>query len=262
VRELQDALDARRAEVERREAGLETARAQAAMGTSPSESAAADEAERNSLLSAVAQQVRDPLGIIQGLIDERLESRWLGKKDKETLEAVQSALGGLTQRLGSILDFTRPLPLERGVTQARDIVEAVAGLVSERCGKQGVKLVKDVPRGLPALSADGERLKEALLKLAVNSLESMPKGGTLRLGARWDAATGTLELEVADTGSGVAAEQLKEVGRPFFTTKPGGAGLGVAIARRVAQAHGGSFSIESRPESGSKAVLRLPAPEK
>jgi signal transduction histidine kinase len=96
------------------------------------------------------------------------------------------------------------------------------------------------------------------LNLVNNALDAMPGGGTLTV--RWrPAADGRAVVEFADEGAGMAPEQLPRVGEPFFTTKPGGTGLGVAIAQRIVERHGGTLAYERAPGRGTVARVSLPA---
>jgi signal transduction histidine kinase len=105
--------------------------------------------------------------------------------------------------------------------------------------------------------ADGEMLRQVWLNLAANALEAMPEGGTLSL--RWrEGDAGQVVVEFADTGTGVAEEDLPRVGQPFFTTKKGGTGLGLAIAQRIVERHGGTFAFESATARGTVVRVTLP----
>ena len=114
------------------------------------------------------------------------------------------------------------------------------------------------PDDPPGLQGDPERLKEALLQLLLNSMEAMPEGGTVTVRAVAEPGRKGVRIEVRDTGEGVAPEHVKEVGRPFFTMKAAGVGLGVAIVRRILGAHGGSFEFRSVEGEGSTAIVTLP----
>jgi signal transduction histidine kinase len=106
------------------------------------------------------------------------------------------------------------------------------------------------------LVADPRRLKEALLNLAANALEATPAGGGLEL--RWGQEAGGAWLSLQDSGRGMSPEVLARVGTPFFTTRAGGTGLGVVLARAVVAQHGGSLAFESHEGRGTRVSLRLP----
>ena len=114
-----------------------------------------------------------------------------------------------------------------------------------------------VEEPLPAVWADRDQAVQVLLNLVRNALEAMPQGGTLRVSAR--AERGGVSLSVADTGPGIAPEDLPRLFEPYFTRKEGGTGLGLAIAQRIAEEHGGRLEVASAPGQGATFTLWLPA---
>jgi len=248
-------IRSRQADVrELRDRMLASFREEPAEGRIPQE---AFESELSDLVFGIARQIRDPLGAVQSLAEDRLSRRFIGSGERRSMEAVLRAVGGLRERLSRLVDFTRPLGLSVEPLDAEGLLAAVRSEVAARCEGKGIRIVVDPGAGPKRLRGDAERLKEALLQLALNSIEAMPSGGTLTLAAGAGREKG-VALSVSDTGAGLAPEHVREVGRPFFTTKPEGVGLGVAIAKRIARAHGGSFAFRSSAGSGSTAVLDLP----
>ena len=105
-------------------------------------------------------------------------------------------------------------------------------------------------QGDAAIEADPRRLKEALLNLVANAIEATPPGGKVDVEVR--AARDDAEIVIRDTGRGMAAETLRRIGTPFFTTREEGTGLGVVLARSVIAQHGGSLRYESEPGLGTR----------
>jgi two-component system sensor histidine kinase HydH len=110
--------------------------------------------------------------------------------------------------------------------------------------------------GDATLEADPRRLKEALLNLVVNAIEATPPGGEVAVEVR-PAGEGA-EIVIRDTGRGMAAETLRRIGTPFFTTREEGTGLGVVLARSVIAQHGGSLRYDSEPGKGTQVRVELP----
>jgi signal transduction histidine kinase len=106
------------------------------------------------------------------------------------------------------------------------------------------------------LLGDPQRLKQVLLNLCRNAIEAMPAGGLLTLRAR--CQDGEVVLEVSDTGVGIPADALERVFEPFYTTKEAGTGLGLAVCRRIVEAHGGRLSVRSQPDRGTTIQVHLP----
>jgi signal transduction histidine kinase len=99
-------------------------------------------------------------------------------------------------------------------------------------------------------------LRRALLNLVQNSLDAMPTGGTLTL-AGWRTAT-QVQLQIRDTGSGIAAERLQQIFEPLYTTKPGGTGLGLYIVQEIVAAHAGQLTVDSKTGQGTTFTIALP----
>jgi signal transduction histidine kinase len=141
-------------------------------------------------------------------------------------------------------------------TNVRQVVDAVNSALARRIVKQHVEMVTDVPRYL-AIWVDSELLRWAVTNLAMNALDAMGDGGRLVV----TACTGSrgFELEVADSGPGLSEDVRRHLFEPCFTTKSGGAGMGLSIVRRIAKAHGGDVVATNCPEGGAAFTLRFPS---
>jgi len=161
------------------------------------------------------------------------------------------------RRLKRIVDeFSRfarlPAP-ERTPVAADDLVSSVLALFPP---PPGLEVERQVEDGLPAVWADRDQAVQVLLNLVRNALDAMPHGGRLRVSARADE--GGVAMAVADTGPGIAAEDLPHLFEPYFTRKEGGTGLGLSIAQRIAEEHGGRLEAASAPGGGATFTLWLP----
>ena len=208
--------------------------------------------------AAFAHEVRNPLNAVSmGL--QRLSAEFTPEPAAGYARVVD-LMQGEVRRLNAIVEqfiaLARPLPLTLGRVDVTELLRELAALMEPEARTTGVELRLAAPAGLPAVTADRDHLKQVLLNLVVNALQAMGAGGTLTLGAR--AERERVTLVVADTGPGLAPDVLARVFDPYFTTKPGGLGLGLTIARRIAEAHGGALEVESRPGEGTRFLLSLP----
>jgi two-component system sensor histidine kinase AtoS len=164
-----------------------------------------------------------------------------------------------SHRLEDVIEFSRPV---RPVLQPVALAEAVqraASRLQEAIFKQGVELQVGIDDKLPVLMLDPEHVQTILLNLLGNAVDAMPAGGCLSVRAAYDSGTQTLELRFQDQGTGIPAEQLREIGKPFFSTKPGSIGLGLAITKRLLEAYQGDLRIESQVGQGTLVIGRLRA---
>jgi two-component system sensor histidine kinase HydH len=210
------------------------------------------------MAATVAHEIKNPLNAVsmglQRLRDEfARDAAGESRRFLDLMEAEVRRLNGIVEQF---LSLARPLPLKREAVRPDELLRALAALVEADAKAAGVRVVVSAPPGLPAVTADRDHLEQVLLNLVVNALQAMPEGGTLALEAT--AARGRLALEVRDTGGGIAPEARERIFDPYFTTKAKGLGLGLAVARRIVEEHGGRIEVDSEPGRGSRFRVTLP----
>jgi two-component system, NtrC family, sensor histidine kinase HydH len=227
--------------VERRRLGREMRRNErlAALGT---------------MLAGVSHQMRNPLAGIRSsaqlwqrgiMTDAELSSELVGEVDR--LDAI----------VGHLLMFSRAEPKSLVPGDLNDVAAEAARLAAGSASDRGVVVDQDLASNLPRVAMDAASLLQVLRNLTSNAIESMPLGGALRIATR-DATSGSIEVIVSDSGSGISREALDHLFEPFYTTKPDGTGLGLAIAREIVLAHGGELHARNRKSGGAEFVVVLP----
>jgi len=204
----------------------------------------------------IAHEIRNPLAALTGAI-EVLAGPPTSEGARERLsQIVMRESERLNQIIKGFLEYARPTPLALETVSVAHTLEEVLVLFERRAGADSLKIVRDFGATLP-WRVDPQQFKQVLWNLCLNAVEAMPDGGELRIGAT--AALGsTLEVSVSDTGGGIAPEALPHIFEPFFSTKPEGTGLGLALVHRIVQEHGGEIDVRSTPGLGTTFTITLP----
>jgi signal transduction histidine kinase len=210
------------------------------------------------LAGSIAHEVRNPLAIIMNAVSG-LKRSHVSETDKETLlSIVNEEAERLNHLVAELLRFARPVAASRGPASLLDLCEKVRDEAPE--GVQ-IRVVKDEGRNLNPVLVDPGLFRLALDNLMANAAQAMGEGGVIELWVRQGSFLDGSEaaaLDVKDTGCGMTPAERENAKKPFFTTKPRGTGLGIPIALRIVEAHGGELSIESGPGIGTTVSIKLP----
>lgn len=211
------------------------------------------------LSSGMAHEVKNPLNSIQmnlQLLEEELAGCPDAKEAGAYLQPVRGEVRRLERLVNDFLLYARPLvPTRAPVDLARTLADLRA-LVTEEARRQGVEVAVHVPADLPEVPADDALVRTALLNLVFNALHAAPAGSEVVLEA---AVKGRqVEISVRDRGPGVPVDRRQSIFQIFVTDKPGGTGLGLPIARRIAEAHGGELELRDTGVPGARFVFSLP----
>jgi len=214
------------------------------------------------IAAGIAHEVRNPLNALQinlGILEQEL---WEIVPDRrghvfDVIGKIAGELRSLDNFVTEFLRFARPpLPALEAVA-VRPLFEGLVAFIGPECAGKGVSLSL-AGQGEPAtIVADPFQLKHAVLNLVLNALQATPAGGGIVIALGGDDRT--LMVDVRDTGEGMDGGVLSRVFDAFFTTREGGTGLGLPIARRIAEAHGGRLVLRSQAGEGTVATLSLPA---
>lgn len=185
-------------------------------------------------------------------LDELGESQ---ERAREHLERVQTALDRARELTGRLGAYAGPAPSRLERVDLGGMIEELRQMAIS-WKDPSLRVRTDVARDLPPLPCDAVQLRQALLNLVLNARDAMPEGGVLTLGCR--SLAHTIEIYVADTGTGIAPEHRGRIFEPFFSTKAGGTGLGLRIARDIIEGHGGHVLVHSASGEGTSIRLRLP----
>jgi signal transduction histidine kinase len=187
------------------------------------------------------------------------ESLSLQESDNGAQQAVHvldKEIDRLDEVVKRFLDFTRPMDVRLEPTQLADLLKEVLEVAHQQLRKANIHVARLLPIDVPEVYVDRALLRQAVLNLVLNAVEAMPGGGQLRLmlSRRGEMA----EIVVSDTGKGIPVENRQKVFQLFFTTRPGGSGIGLASTFRIVQLHNGSIDFTSEVGRGTTFRIELP----
>lgn len=204
--------------------------------------------------AAVAHGIRNPLASI------RSSAELIPGADASTADTAAADIVAESDRLEAwvrdLLAFSRPLEAGPEPLDVTGLVERCMTDFERDAERRRIHLEVSVAPSLPAVQGDALMVGQVLHSLVANALEALQADGAVSVRAVADGRF--VRIEVADNGPGMSAEQLRRVGKPFFTTKTRGLGIGLSQARRIAERYGGDLSIDSASGTGTRVTLRLP----
>jgi signal transduction histidine kinase len=179
------------------------------------------------------------------------------EKTQGYLDVLREELERLDRSLLALLAETTPAGSGREEFDVRATIEEIERLLLPQARLQHVALEAQLPGTAVRIAGQRDRLKQAILNVAINALDAMSDGGALEMTV--EALPEEAEVRISDTGPGIPEEMLRRIFDMHFTTKTTGTGIGLYLARSIVEAHGGEITVENRPGRGSEFRLRLPA---
>lgn len=211
------------------------------------------------LTTGVAHEVKNPLNAMRIHV-ELVKTRLAGRQPevRESLEVIALEIQRLDRVVQGFLKFVRPQELRLGPVDVNALLHEVSQLMAPEAAQAGTRIALDLTPDLPPISGDVELLQQACTNLVTNAIQAMPKGGTVTLASR-RGSDGAIEVRISDEGIGIPPEDLDKVFRLYFTTKPGGSGIGLSLVYRIMLIHDGRIDVESVVGRGTTMILMLPA---
>lgn len=213
------------------------------------------------LAAVMAHEVRNPLGVIFNSLTT-LKRLLRPSGDAEMLlNMVGEEADRLNRIVGDLLDFVRPYEVMKKPVAVEPLVVSAVDSVSQSTLSASVRVVTQFPRELPPFPLDAHLLRQALVNLVVNAAQAMPRGGTVEVEVFVEAQW--LVMTVKDQGTGLSERATAKMFQPFFTTKATGTGLGLAVVKRIVDAHQGEVTARANEDGvGTTFVLRFPPTER
>jgi len=212
------------------------------------------------MATEVAHELKNPLAGLR-LYARHLEHRLSKGGDPEgagLAQKITSTVDHLAAVVQEITAFGRPPELHRVPTALHGLLDECVAFAQAKCETPGIEVFRSYDDACPDAMLDTRELRKALLNLVINGLEALREGGRLTISTTYAADVRTVTIVIEDTGHGMSEETLSRIFDLFFTTKPQGTGLGMALARSVIDLHGGELLMHSALGKGTRVTIRLP----
>lgn len=233
------------------------------------ETAEAMEVERFSALTmlaaGVAHEIGNPLNSLNihlQLMQRNLRSAppKMRRQLEESVAIARNEVARLDHIITQFLRAIRPQKLELAPSDINAVLGETLAFLEAEINERDILVERDMAKALPLLAIDREQLKQAFYNICRNAFQAMKSGGILRVSTSADSTH--VRVVFADTGGGIAPENITRIFEPYFTTKEDGNGLGLLIVRRIVRAHGGEVVLESSPGKGLTLTVMLPRADK
>lgn len=210
------------------------------------------------LAAGAAHEIRNPLTSIRSTVQYLQKD--LPAERKVLVEGILEEVDRIDRIIKGLLSFSKLTELNIEVVNLCDIIDQTLLLLEPELRRHGIGVEKEYDHQAAHMMADASQLKQVFLNILLNSIQAMPHGGRLRIGAH-QSDFHSVSVEVTDTGPGIWEKDLSRVFDPFYTTKEGGTGLGLSISYGIVSKHGGHIELKSvteGPQTGTTVVVHLP----
>ena len=213
----------------------------------------------NEVSSFLAAEIREPMGFIRAQLEEVTGEGTLDFESQTRVEAAMRDLIRMESLLHEILDFTKPLELDRRPCRIPNLIDEALALIATDVKVNRIEVTKNFPARLGQVRWDIDKMRHVFLSIFKNALEAMSPGGNIRISATPQRGRHPeIIVRVQNDGAPIPEELVEKVFEPYFTTKWSGTGLGLATVKKIVEEHQGQISIESHPEEGTTVELRFP----
>ena len=206
----------------------------------------------------LAHEIRNPLGSIKGAA-QYLKTEASTGEHKELLDVIVEGTDRLNTVVSKFLDYARPYQLQLKTQDINAIIRRAISVIAANKLLEHITIVEDLEDKLPFAAVDEQQCLQVVLNIALNAIEAMPQGGTLTFctSSQKSETAEDLALTIRDTGTGIDQKYVKDIFKPFFTTKERGVGLGLAICQKIIREHNGRISVQSIASQGTTVVIQL-----
>ncbi len=224
-----------------------------------------DKITSRELVAGVAHEIRNPLAGIMTTAETLIEQFEPNDAKREYLERIITEINRMNKFLIRFFAFARPQKPQKTMASIPKIIDHLFALEAQNITRNNITVIKEYQPALPDVMLDEAQTSQVLLNLIINSIQAMPKGGQLIVRVISNSAKSpepaAIQIDVIDSGVGINPNDLKNVFKPFYTTKAKGVGLGLSVSRQIINEHQGSIDVSSIPGHGTTFTVSLPLDE-
>lgn len=210
------------------------------------------------MAAGVAHEVRNPLSSIKGLALLLKGTFSRESREFETTGLLIQEVERMNRTISELLSFARPASLDLQQVDVQELLSETLKLVAADTAGEHISTSLHCDRDLPPVLADRDRLSQVFINILLNGIQAMEQGGNLDIIARTSSSGKQVELQFKDSGKGIESEHMSQLFFPYFTTKKGGTGIGLAISQKIIVDHGGTIRVESELGTGTTVFVQLP----
>jgi two-component system sporulation sensor kinase A len=203
------------------------------------------------LAAGIAHDIRNPLTSLKGFV------QLLKAKNADYVDIMMEELEHINYVVNEFMTLAKPHLNYYKESKTQELVQSVVGFLQPQAHLYNVQIQIDMDQDIPAIYCIPDQIKQVLINILKNAIESMPHGGLIKASIRNRLNQGVV-ISIEDQGVGITGERLSQLGEPFFTTKANGTGLGLMVCKRIIEGHGGKLSIQSKIDHGTIVEIELP----
>jgi signal transduction histidine kinase len=207
----------------------------------------------------LATEVREPVASVRAQLEDLAREGALPFEPQTRIESAMRDLIRVETTLNEILDYAKPLELNRRPCRIPEIIDNTLNLVATDLEMNRIAVTKEYAAHLPLVRCDESKMQQVFLSIMKNALEAMTPGGHLGITVTPQRGGRMVEILITNDGAPIPAEHVGQVFEPFFTTKRSGTGLGLATVKKIVDEHQGEIAIASEPDRGTTVTIHLPA---
>jgi two-component system sensor histidine kinase HydH len=209
------------------------------------------------LAAGVAHEIRNPLSSIKGFATYFKEKYHNFSEGAQTAEIMIQEVDRLNRVVSQLLEFAKPVKVSAKPVNVRKLLEDSLRLIEKQIQGKNIKIEKTFSPEVEDAFIDSDKINQVLLNLYLNAIDAMEKGGTITVDLKPHEWKKGIEIIIKDTGSGISEKDLPNIFDPYFTTKPEGTGIGLAIVHNIIEAHNAEIKVESLPGKGSTFTILI-----